>query len=208
MTGHVTYTTVVSIFRSTMSSGRCLTFSMWCILAARLVSAFAPSQITSRSRPLLPKIRPLALHHPLVNPLQPYGIHSAVPTKGIELAGLVYDETSRAFDAWEWTAGLGAPAALVAGAVLVTLSETREQMQPKSKDKRWIRLSKQAFRFLIMSSFALEVISIFVSTVTGEFIAIPKHLTLKLGFPFLFPHQWFYRILSIQTITCDVSFSF
>ena len=120
----------------------------------------------------------------------------------------MYDETSRAFDAWEWTAGLGAPAALVAGAVLVTLSETREQMQPKSKDKRWIRLSKQAFRFLIMSSFALEVISIFVSTVTGEFIAIPKHLTLKLGFPFLFPHQWFYLILSIQTITCDVSFSF
>merc|ERR1740138_1013343 len=94
---------------------------------ARLVSAFAPSQITSRSRPLLPKIRPLALHHPLVNPLQPYGIHSAIPTKGIELAGLVYDETSRALDA---------------GAVLVTLSETREQMQPKSKDKRWIRLSK------------------------------------------------------------------
>ena len=74
--------------------------------------------------------------------------------KGIELAGLLYDSTSTAFDAWEWTANLGAPAALIAGAVLVTLSETRETMQPKRSDKRWIRLAKQWFRFLIVS-FAL-----------------------------------------------------
>lgn len=85
----------------------------------------------------------------------------------IELAGLVYDDTSTAFDAWEWTACLGAPAALVAGAVLVTLSETRQDMAPKKTDKNWIRIAKQITRFLLMSSFALEVISIFVTTVTG-----------------------------------------
>jgi len=85
----------------------------------------------------------------------------------IELAGLLYDSTSTAFDAWEWTACLGAPAALVAGAVLVTLSETRQDMAPKQSDKKWIRTIKQITRFLLMSSFALEVISIFVSTVTG-----------------------------------------
>ena len=71
---------------------------------------------------------------------------------GIELAGLLYDSTSTAFDAWEWTANLGAPAALVAGAVLVTLSETRETMQPRRSDKRWVRLAKQWFRFLIVSA--------------------------------------------------------
>ena len=49
------------------------------------------------------------------------------------------------------TANLGAPAALIAGAVLVTLSETRESMQPKKSEKRWIRLAKQWFRFLIVS---------------------------------------------------------
>ena len=49
------------------------------------------------------------------------------------------------------TANLGAPAALVAGAVLVTLSETRETMQPKRSDKTWVRLAKQWFRFLIVS---------------------------------------------------------
>lgn len=85
----------------------------------------------------------------------------------IELAGLVYDSTSLAFDAWEWTAVLGAPAALVAGAVLVTLSETRLELAPKKADKQWIRTAKQITRFLLMSSFALEVVSIFVSTVTG-----------------------------------------
>ena len=85
----------------------------------------------------------------------------------IELAGLLYDSTSTAFDAWEWTACLGAPAALVAGAVLVTLSETREDMAPRKTDKKWTRIAKQVTRFLLMSSFALEVVSIFVSTVTG-----------------------------------------
>ena len=62
---------------------------------------------------------------------------------------------------------LGAPAALVAGAVLVTLSETRERFAPKKTDQKWIRTAKQVTRFLLMSSFALEVVSIFVSTVTG-----------------------------------------
>ena len=33
-----------------------------------------------------------------------------LPTKGIELAGLVYDSTSTAFDGWEWTSNMGAPA--------------------------------------------------------------------------------------------------
>lgn len=32
--------------------------------------------------------------------------------KGFELSDLLYDDVSTAFDAWEWTANLGAPAAL------------------------------------------------------------------------------------------------
>lgn len=69
---------------------------------------------------------------------------------------------------WEWTAGLGAPAALVAGAVLVTLSESRQDLTPRKKDRNWVRVVKQLTRFLLLSSFALEVVSIFVSTVTGS----------------------------------------
>lgn len=68
----------------------------------------------------------------------------------------------------EWTAGIGAPAALVAGAVLVTLSETREELAPRRKDPIWVRRGKMTMRFLLLSSFALEVVSIFVSTMTGS----------------------------------------
>ena len=93
--------------------------------------------------------------------------HGSSSNKGIELANLLYDSTSTAFDAWEWTAGLGAPAALVAGAVLVTLSETRQDLAPRGKDPNWVRVMKLTTRFLLFSSFALEVASIFVSTVTG-----------------------------------------
>jgi hypothetical protein len=68
----------------------------------------------------------------------------------------------------EWTANIGAPAALVAGAVLVTMSETREDLAPRRADIWWVRKAKMAMRFLLLSSFAFEVVSIFVSTMTGS----------------------------------------
>mmetsp|Transcript_13875 Transcript_13875/g.33562 ORF Transcript_13875/g.33562 Transcript_13875/m.33562 type:complete len:311 (+) Transcript_13875:61-993(+) len=88
--------------------------------------------------------------------------------KGFELFNLFYDDVDMAFNAWEWTANIGAPAALVAGAVLVTLGETREESAPRSTDLWWVRKAKMTMRFLLLSSFALEVISIFVSTMTGS----------------------------------------
>lgn len=124
--------------------------------------------------------------------------------KGFELSDLVYDTTDRAFSAWEWTANLGAPAALVAGAVLVTLSESRQAMQPHKSDKNWIRLAKQWFRFLIMSSFALEVISIFVSTMTGTvLLSHPEQSVAKkmvgYGSPLaLLHHHHEFEYLTIQ----------
>ena len=86
---------------------------------------------------------------------------------GIEMADVFYDDIDTAFNAWEWTANIGAPAALVAGAVLVTLSETREDTSPQPTDQNWARLLKRSMPFLLLSSFALEVIAIFVSTMTG-----------------------------------------
>ena len=88
--------------------------------------------------------------------------------KGFELWNLFYDDLDLATSAWDWTANIGAPAALVAGAVLVTLSETREETAPRKHDFWWVRKAKMTMRFLLLSSFALEVISIFVSTMTGS----------------------------------------
>lgn len=62
---------------------------------------------------------------------------------------------------------MGAPAALIGGAVLVTLSETREDLSPRKQDSKWVRMLKRSMRFLLLTSFALEVISIFVGTMTG-----------------------------------------
>jgi hypothetical protein len=125
--------------------------------------AFAPSH-----RVALTPLRATVTRPATTSPfLQHSSSSSSTSLHAIELASLLYDSTSTAFDAWEWTANLGAPAALVAGAVLVTLSENRVDMAPRRQDKKWIRLLKQTCRFLLLSSFALEVVSIFVSTVIG-----------------------------------------
>ena len=58
--------------------------------------------------------------------------------------------------------------ALVAGAVLVTLMESREDTSPRKTDAKVVRVLKQSMRFLLLSSFVLEVVSIFVSTMTGS----------------------------------------
>jgi hypothetical protein len=88
----------------------------------------------------------------------------------VEWSDVLYDDTSVAFDAWEWTAGMGAPSALIAAAVLVTLSETRLKTAPQPQDKPWIRFTKQLMRFLLMTSFGLEVASIFVGNMTGSML--------------------------------------
>jgi hypothetical protein len=63
---------------------------------------------------------------------------------------------------------MGAPAALVAAAVLVTLAETREETAPRKSDGNWARILKRLMRFLLLTSFALEVVSIFVGNMTGN----------------------------------------
>ena len=88
----------------------------------------------------------------------------------VEWNDVLYDDTSTAFDAWEWTSNMGAPSALIAAAVLVTLSETRISSVPQRDDKRWVRFTKRMMRFLLMSAFALEVASIFVGNMTGSLL--------------------------------------
>lgn len=127
-------------------------------------------------------------------------------TEGIELAGLLYDSTSTALDAWDWTANLGAPAALVAGAVLVTLSETREDMSPKNQDKKWVRIFKQSFRFLLLTSFALEVVSIFVGTITGSVLLSHGSQVSKLAVGYTSPLALLHHHHEFEYLTIKVTF--
>jgi len=88
----------------------------------------------------------------------------------VEFRDVLYDDTSSAFDAWEWTSNMGAPAALIAAAVLVTLSETRAGTTINKTDEPWTRFLKRMMRFSLMTSFALEVTSIFVGNMTGSML--------------------------------------
>ena len=74
-----------------------------------------------------------------------------------------------AFNAYEWCVNLGAPAALVAGAVLATLYESVRggALEVREGDGRYARLAKKVTTLLLLSAFALQIASIFVTTVTG-----------------------------------------
>lgn len=73
-------------------------------------------------------------------------------------------------DAWDWNANLGAPSALVAGAVVATFYDKREELTVKNSDAKWVKLSKALCSFLLLSSFALEIVCVFVTTVTGTML--------------------------------------
>lgn len=166
--------TSVLAHHSTVMNLRNLYLLSVALLAVHSAVAFAPGrsfpQRHALMRPATNGIAPI----PFSPPLSTTGSYSSalgsVSTKGIEVAGLLYDSTSTAFDAWEWTNGMGAPAALIAGAVLVTLCESREDSSPRKNDKKSTRLLKMSMRFLLCSSFLLEVVAIFVGTMTGTLL--------------------------------------
>jgi hypothetical protein len=77
-----------------------------------------------------------------------------------------------AMGAYEWCVNLCAPSALVAGAVIATIYENIGSGAldiRADSDTRWVMFGKRITRLLLLSAFAFEVLSIFVTTVTGTF---------------------------------------
>ena len=81
----------------------------------------------------------------------------------------VFEVATGAFD---WTCNLGAPAALVAGAVMATSQEYKddESLVTREADHKWVRQAKKVIKVLLVGSFACEVLCVFVSTVTGTML--------------------------------------
>lgn len=102
----------------------------------------------------------------------PWARARAPPARGTLLVRGGAAEREVASSAFEWCANLGAPAALVAGAVLATVSELegRQAMVTRKSDARWVRAGKKTVRFLLLSSFGLQVLSIFATTITGTML--------------------------------------
>lgn len=75
-------------------------------------------------------------------------------------------------DAYDWCINLGAPAALIAGAVLATLYENIRggTLELHKGDTTYIMIAKKTTHFLFLSAFALQIVAIFVTTVTGTLL--------------------------------------
>ena len=177
--GYILYNTIFDSMKCTLIKCRralfllltSLGFNHW---TATLSSAFTlPTVVSQPPSRLSPSKSSSYTRRPTT---QLYGY---IP--GIEVSDVTYDSVSTAFDAWEWTNAIGAPAALVAGAVLVTLGETRETTAPRKGDSHRTRILKLSMRFLLLTSFALEVVSIFTATITGTvLLGQSQHATRKM----------------------------
>jgi hypothetical protein len=79
--------------------------------------------------------------------------------------------------AYGWATNLGAPAALVAGAVIATLYETLSSGSldvNETTDAKWVQVAKKATRMLLVSAFMMQIICIFCTTVLGtQLISAP-----------------------------------
>jgi hypothetical protein len=72
----------------------------------------------------------------------------------------------------DWLNNLGSPSALVAGAVVATLYENIHSgdLVASADDSYWVQLGKKVTHLLLLSAFALEVVAIFVTTVTATML--------------------------------------
>ncbi|KAG7338352.1 hypothetical protein IV203_028600 [Nitzschia inconspicua] len=74
--------------------------------------------------------------------------------------------------AYDWCVNLGAPAALVAGAVVATLYENVRggALDVYQSDSAFSVLAKKLTNILLLSAFGFQIMSIFVTTVTGTLL--------------------------------------
>lgn len=72
-------------------------------------------------------------------------------------------------DSYGWLMSLGAPSALVAGAVIGSLYEfnRNDNLELERKDGTLVKTAKKIAKLLLVFAFALELLSIFVVTVMG-----------------------------------------
>lgn len=88
--------------------------------------------------------------------------------------------------AYEWCVNLGGPSALVAGAVVATIYENIGSGAldiDAQKDKKWVKFGKRVTRLLLLSAFAFEILSIFVTTVTGTMLLSHTEASLDAMMP-------------------------
>lgn len=136
------------------------------------------------------------------------GVACLVALRGGEVSEL-------ATGAYEWCVNLGGPSALVAGAVIATIYENIGSGAldiDAKKDKSWVKFGKRVTRLLLLSAFAFEILSIFVTTVTGTMLLshteasldamMPTKMVNKYTTPLSFLHDNF----EFEYVTARITF--
>ena len=106
-----------------------------------------------------------------------HSLHSRLIT--LRGGGAVEDLVGPAYD---WCMNLGAPAALVAGAVVATLYENVRggALEIRKGDSAYNKLAKKLTTLLLLTAFAFQIVSIFVTTVTGTMLLTEDVSHLKI----------------------------
>lgn len=139
---------------------------------------------------------PVSLPHPLI---------------GIRGGSAVVDFAGMIEGSYDWCVNLGAPSALVAGAVVATLYENMHRGDLEvlpGQDSRLMRLGKQMTRLLLLSAFALEAVSIFVTTVTGTMLLsrTAEQMTLLHHDDIQTPLEFLRKNFEFEYLTARISF--
>jgi hypothetical protein len=183
--------------KSTYGLRQILIFSACALLQCRSVSAFYRPQRHYSARPYPLQGHSVSSHHVAFTSRctmqqDPRSRHVAVPSSLAVVNKLRGGELSDLIEfAYEWCNDLGGPAALVAGAVIATIYETMRSgnLSVDPDDPQWVQFGKKFVRFLLLSAFALETMTIFCTTVIGtmllskpievmaETVKINKHTT-------------------------------
>lgn len=105
----------------------------------------------------------------LITPQNTYSVPKYDLIVSLRGGGNVDDFVGGAYD---WCINLGAPAALIAGAVIATLYENIRggQLELRKGDSTYVMATKKVTNLLLLSAFALQILSIFVTTVTGTML--------------------------------------
>jgi hypothetical protein len=126
-----------------------------------MIEAFqTPSALTSNNKLSLRRISSPKQIGSMTTTTGLQGGKTSIPLA--ELTALGYD----------WCFNLGAPAALVAGAVVATLYENIRggALDVRHDDTAYSSFAKKMTNILLLSAFGLQIMSIFVTTVTGTML--------------------------------------
>ena len=95
--------------------------------------------------------------------------HSHCCSVTTSLRGGGVDTSALVNQAYGWGTNLGAPAALVAGAVIATLYENMSSgsLDIEKHDKPWVNIAKKTTRLLLLSAFISQIVCIFCTTILG-----------------------------------------